>query len=60
LQLERISITLAAFNVRVSSACDDVNNVAVTGQDAWQGLNHVFESLVWRQQTEREQDRLSG
>src|SRR5208337_3682912 len=59
LQLEPVSITLAMFDLRVSRTCDDVDNVAVPGQDLWQGLNHVFESLVWRQQAEREQCRIS-
>src|SRR5438132_970049 len=52
------AIALAAENVRMGRPCDYVNHVLVLRQDLRQGLNYIFDSLVWRKQTEREQDGL--
>jgi hypothetical protein len=59
LQLIPVSISLARPDMRVSCACDDVDSVLVAGEDARQGLNHVLESLVGREQTEGEQYKLA-
>src|SRR6266496_3754311 len=58
LQVRSIAIALAAENVWMGRPCDYVNHVLVLRQDLRQGLNHIFDSLVWRKQTEREQDGL--
>src|SRR5258707_14744418 len=59
LQVRSITVAFAAKNMRVSRTCDYVNHVLVLRQDLRQGLNHIFDSLVWRKQAEREQDGLS-
>ena len=38
-------------------ARDDVDNILVLGQNLRQRLNYVFDSLVRREQAEREQNR---
>src|SRR5437762_11650258 len=58
LQVRSIPVALAAKNMRVSRTCDYVNHVLVLRQDLRQCSNHAFDSLVWRKQTEREQDGL--
>src|SRR5207237_9587242 len=58
LLVRSIAIALAAENVRMGRPCDYVNHVLVLRQDLRQGLNYIFDSLVWRKQTEREQDGL--
>ena len=59
LQVRSIAIALAAQNMRMGRPCDYVNHVLVLRQDLRQGSNHIFDSLVWRKQAEREQDCLS-
>jgi len=47
LQVSAILVAFATQNMRVGRARDDVNHILVFGQDLRQGLNHVFDSLVW-------------
>ena len=58
-KMARYLSPLAAQNVRMSRACDDVDNILVLGQNLRQGLNYVFDSLIRREQSEREQHRFS-
>src|SRR6266498_5604997 len=59
LQVSSIPVTLAAENMRVGRAGDYVNHVLVLRQYLRQGLNHAFDSLIWRKQAERKQDCFS-
>ena len=54
-----ILVPLATQDVGVSCAGDNVHYVLVPGQNLRQGLNDVFDSLVRRQQAEREQHGFS-
>src|ERR1035437_4284416 len=51
--------TISAENVGMSRACDHVDDIFVLRQNVRQRLNHVFDSLIRRQQAEREQHRFS-
>ena len=55
LQVRAIFITLTTQDVWVGRACNDVHDVLVSRQYLWKGLNNVFDALVGREQTEREQ-----
>src|SRR5450755_3661575 len=59
LQAGSILVALAAENVWVGRARNQVDNILVPGQDLRQGLNDVFDSLVRREQAECQQNRLS-
>ena len=59
LQVSSILVAFATENVRVGRARDDVDDILVLGQNLRQRLNDVFDSLVRREQSEREQHRLS-
>ena len=54
LQVRAIVIAFAAENVRMGRACDDVDDILVLRQNVGQRLNHIFDSLVRREQAERE------
>src|SRR6266576_2473418 len=54
LQAGTILVSLTPEDVRMSRACDHVNNVLVSGQNLRQSLNYIFNSLVRREQAERE------
>ena len=43
----------------MGDAGNHINDIAVAGQDVRQGLDDVFDALVWREQTERKQDILA-
>ena len=43
----------------MGDAGNHINHIAVAGQDAGQRLNNVFDPLVRREQTEREQNILA-
>src|ERR1035437_241147 len=45
--------------MRVSGACNDVDDIAMPGQNTRQRMNHTFESLIGRQQAKCEQNLLS-
>ncbi len=47
LQTGSILVPLAAEDVRMGRACDDVGHILVFGQNLRQCLNYVFDSLVW-------------
>src|SRR5580692_13065800 len=57
LQTGSILVSLATQDVRMGRTCDDVGNVLVLGENSRQSLNYVFDSLVRREQSEREQNR---
>ncbi len=52
-----ISIPFPAQNVGMSRARDDIYHILVLRQDMRQRLNHVLDSLVRREQAEREEHR---
>src|ERR1700757_4605334 len=57
LQTGSIIVAIATQDVRMSRPCDDVHNVLMLGENLGQSLNYVFDSLVRREQAEREQNR---
>ena len=59
LKLKPVAISFTGSDLRVSGACNHVDSIAVTGQDARHGLDHVFEPFVRRKQTKREKDTLA-
>src|SRR5208337_2177515 len=46
LQLIPVPVALAGSDMRMSGACDQVNNILMAGEDARQGPDRVLESLV--------------
>ena len=59
LQTGAILVSLAAENMRVGCARDDVHNILVLRQNLGQRLNYVFNSLIRREQSECKQDGLA-
>ena len=59
LQMFSIAVTLAAEDVRVGRARDQIDHILVSRQNFGQRLNDVLNSFVRREQAEGEQDRFS-
>src|SRR5271167_3223024 len=59
LQTGSILVPLATEDVRMGGSCDDVSDILVFGQNLRQSLDYVFDSLVRREQAEREQNRFT-
>src|SRR4051812_2523514 len=58
-RLQPFSIFLAFRPPDMWMRCsgDDVNHVFMLFKNSWKGADHIFDTLVWREQPERKQHR---
>src|SRR6476660_2865426 len=55
-----ICLALISHKVRMGRAKNDIDGVRARFDDSRQGIEHYRDALVWRQETESQNDRLSG
>src|SRR5882672_7774372 len=59
LEVQPIFVALVSQDMRVGDAGNHVNGITVTRQDTRQSLDYVFYTLVWGEQSKREQNVFS-
>src|SRR5258705_11847840 len=59
LEVQPILVALVPQDMRVGYAGNHVNGITVTRQDARQSLDYIFYTLVWGEQSKREQNVFS-
>ena len=59
-QAVAIGLALIPHKVRMGRAENDIDGVRAGFDDSRHGIEHDLDAFVWRQETERQNDRLSG
>src|SRR5271170_1484137 len=59
-QTVAIDLALLPYQLRMSSAKNDIDGVRAGFDDFWHGIEHDLNAFIWRQETEGQDDHLSG